>query len=82
MIDGTRKSVNDIMALSIIDAASGSGYNRADTGDALDPPERYLRYTIRYTEEIVIQYEIEISRRIAYDAMDILSQRREEAENE
>ena len=64
--------MNDIIATLIVDRISGSGYRRVNIGDALDPPERYLRYAIRYTEEIVIQYEIEISRRIAYDAMDIL----------
>ena len=82
MIDETRRSVNDIMATPIIDGASGSGYNRVNIGDVLDPPGRYLRYAIRYTEEIVIKYEIEISRRIAYDAMNILSQRRKKIDNE
>lgn len=82
MIHETIRSVNDIMTTLIIDRVSGSQESRLNTGDTPDLAGRLLRDAIRYIQQLEIQYEIGILRRIAHDAMDILSKRYEESDNE
>ena len=82
LIDEIVASVNTKISTLIIDHISGSGYNTMNTGDTLHPSGRLLKNVRRYFEITGIEYETAILKRIAYDAMDILSQRREEADNE
>ena len=82
MIEETIRSVNHIMVTLIIDRVSGSGYRRVGIGDMAEQQSRLLQDARRYIELTGIGYEIAILRRIADDAMDILSQRREEVDNE
>ena len=82
LIDEIVESVNTKISTLIIDHISGSGYNSMNIGDTLHPSRRLLKNARRYFEITGIEYETEILKRIAYDAMNIVSQRREQADNE
>lgn len=82
LIDEIVASVNIKISTLIIAHISGSGYNSMNIGDTLHPSGRLLKNARRHVEITGIEYETEILKRIAYDAMDIVSQRREEADYE
>lgn len=82
LIDEIVASVNTKISTLIIAHISGSGYNRMNIGDTLHPSGRYLKDARRHVEITGIEYETGILKRIAYDAMAIVSQRRKKADNE
>ena len=82
LIDEIVASVNIKISAIIITHISGSGYNSMNIGDTLHPSGRLLKNARRYVEITGIEYETEILKRIAYDAMNIVSQRREQEDNE
>ncbi len=82
LIDEIVASVNTKISALIIAHISGSRYNSMNIGDTLHPSGRLLKNARRYVEITRVEVEIAILQRIAYDAMNIVSQRREQADNE